>query len=99
VSGKRSAAPDWATGLPAEAIIPGRKVPELPRGRSMTFEARWRAVTMARLYGRCTRGSVLDVSPVPPLGDGVSCLEQQGNQRAQSKYGHTVKGVQTQDFG
>jgi hypothetical protein len=40
-------------GLPAEAIIPRREVPDLPRGRLMTFEARWRAVTMARLYSRC----------------------------------------------
>jgi hypothetical protein len=25
----------------------------LPRGRSMTFDARWWAVTMASLYGQC----------------------------------------------
>jgi hypothetical protein len=53
VSGKRSAAPGGAAGLPVEAIMARGKVPELPRGRSMTFEARWRAATMARLYGRC----------------------------------------------
>lgn len=36
-----------------DAIVARDDVPLLPRGRSMTFEARWRAVTMARLYGRC----------------------------------------------
>jgi hypothetical protein len=68
LSGKASVAPFWAAGSPAEAIIPGREVPELPRGRSMAFEARWRAVTMARLYGRCgwtfrRIGAHFDVGP------------------------------------
>ena len=49
----RSAVPPWTAGLPAEAVISRDKVPELARGRLMTFEARWRAVTMARLHGRC----------------------------------------------
>jgi hypothetical protein len=31
----------------------GGDVPALPRGRSMMFDARWRAMTMARLYSRC----------------------------------------------
>jgi hypothetical protein len=53
VSVKLSAAPRWAAGLPVEAVVARGEVPELPRGRSMTFEARGRAVTMARLYGRC----------------------------------------------
>jgi hypothetical protein len=53
VSAKRSAALRWAAGLPVEAIVARSDVPTLPRGRSMTFEARWRAVTMARLYSRC----------------------------------------------
>jgi hypothetical protein len=53
VSGKGSAAPGWAAGLPVEAIVARSEVPELPRGGLMTFEARWRAVTMARLYARC----------------------------------------------
>ena len=54
LSGRRlSATPTWTAGLPVDAIVARSEVPELPRGRSMTFEACWRAVTMARLYSRC----------------------------------------------
>jgi hypothetical protein len=53
VSTKLSATPPWAAGLPSEALVARGEVPSLSRGRSMTFEARWRAVTMARLYSRC----------------------------------------------
>jgi hypothetical protein len=49
----RPRTPPWADGLPAEAVVARVDVPELPSGQSMTFDARWRAVTMARLYGRC----------------------------------------------
>jgi hypothetical protein len=49
----RETDPRWTAGLPVEAI-PGRGE---VRGHSMTFETRWRAVTMARLYSRCCCGS------------------------------------------
>jgi hypothetical protein len=52
VSPKLLATPPWSASLPVEAIVARGDVPVPLRGRSMTFEARWRAVTMARLYSR-----------------------------------------------
>jgi hypothetical protein len=43
--------PAWAAGLPRGAVAPRFQVPALKPGKSMPFEYRWRAVTIARLYG------------------------------------------------
>lgn len=41
--------PPWATGLPDGAVPLPQDVPRLGCAGRMTFEARWRAVTMLRL--------------------------------------------------
>jgi hypothetical protein len=38
VGARRSGAPPWAADLPRKAVVARDEVPELARGRSMTFE-------------------------------------------------------------
>ena len=54
VSANLSASPPGLPSFPPDATISRAEVPQPPGGRLMTFEAYWRAVTMASLYGQCS---------------------------------------------